>query len=246
MRFLVRLLVLVYLSSAAHAADVTVAAAANFSSALKALTGSFEQRTGHKAVLVFGSTGKIYAQVVNGAPYDVFLAANDEHPAKLEQEGHAVRGSRFTYAQGRLALWSARAGYVDSRGDVLKSGDFTRLAIANPRLAPYGQAAVETLRALGLYDRLSSRLVQGEDVGQTLQLVATGNAPLGFVAFSQIKSLPPERQGSWWVVPSGHHRPVDQQAVLLMRGADNPAARAFLDFLKSPEGRAIVREAGYL
>jgi molybdate transport system substrate-binding protein len=202
---------------------------------------AFEQETGHKAKLVFGATGAFYTQIRSGAPFDVLLAADDETPARLEKEGAAVAGSRFTYATGRLALWSAKPGIVDNEGEILKRGSFDRIAIANPKLAPYGKAAMETMQKLGVSDRLRPRIVQGENISQTYQFVATGNATIGFVAASQIV----DHQGSAWIVPERLHEPIKQDAVLLAKGKDNEAALALMKFLKGDKARAIIRSYGY-
>ncbi len=230
-------------SGGVSAGEIRVAVASNFSGAIRALAARFEANSGDEVTLVFGSTGKHYAQIRNGAPFDAFFAADRKRPELLEEEGMALPGSRFTYAIGKVVLWSPKAGYVDPRGDVLTSGDFSYLAIANPRLAPYGRAAEEILRARGLWDDLNTRMVRGENIGQAFQFVWSGNAALGFVAASQVKS--PERplQGSLWEVPQALYTPVEQQAVLL---TENAVARAFLAFVKSDESRALVREFGYV
>jgi molybdate transport system substrate-binding protein len=186
--------------------------------------------------------GGHYAQIKNGAPFEAFFAADTERPRLLESEGIAVPGSRFLYAVGRVALWSARADHVDTDGKVLDSGDFRHLAIANPELAPYGAAARDVLTARGLWDRLQPRLVTGQDIGQTYSFVQTGNAELGFVAWSQLKQPNGEIAGSYWLVPESLHRPIEQEAVLLR---DVPAARALLEFIKSAEAREIIRSYGY-
>ena len=233
------------LAGSLHAADVQVAVAANFATPMQQIAAEFTKETGHRALLAYGGTGKFYAQIVNGAPFAVFLAADDTTPARLEKEGHAVAGSRFTYATGRLALWSATPGLVDGKGEVLRSGKFARLAIANPKTAPYGTAAVETLTRLDLLAATQGKFVQGENIAQTLQFVATGNAELGFVAVSQIFRDGKLSGGSAWVVPEAMHEPIQQDAVLLVRGRDNPAAGALLDYLKGPRARAIIRSFGY-
>ncbi len=222
-----------------------VAVASNFTAPMQVIAADFERATGHKAQLAYGATGKFYAQIKNGAPFDVLLAADDETPARLEKEGLVVPGSRFTYAIGRLALWSAKPGVVDARGEVLKQGTFKHLAIANPRLAPYGAAAVETLNGLGLLAALQPRFVQGENIAQTFQFVATGNAELGFVALSQIAAGGKPKSGSAWIVPSSLHRPIRQDAVVLGRGKDNPAALALMKYLKQDKARAIISAYGY-
>lgn len=229
-------------ASPARAGETLVAVAANFTATAQEIGTAFTEATGHTATFSFGSTGKLYAQIAHGAPYQVFLAADAVRPEKAEVEGLAVPGSRFTYAVGRLALYSADPSLVDDMGDVLARGDFTRLAIANPVTAPYGAAAMEVLRALGTQDAVADRLVRGDSISQTLQFVTTGNAALGFVALSQVMDRP---DGSRWLVPPTLHSPLRQDAVLLTRGADDPVARAFLDFLKGPEARAIIGRHGY-
>jgi molybdate transport system substrate-binding protein len=238
-------LFLALIAPGVSAADVQVAVAANFTAPMQAIAAGFEQATGHQAKLAFGSTGKFYAQIKNGAPFDVLLAADDETPAKLEKEGMTVAGSRFTYSIGRLALWSAKPGYVDDQGAVLKQGAFKHLALANPKLAPYGAAAVETLNRLGLLAALQPRFVQGENIAQTFQFVSTGNAELGFVALSQVFEGGKLKRGSAWIVPAGLHAPIRQDAVILARGRDNPAARALMKYLKQDQARAIIRAYGY-
>jgi molybdate transport system substrate-binding protein len=229
----------------AQADEVQVAVAANFTAPMQKIAAEFEKDTGHKAVLAFGATGKFYAQISNGAPFEVFLAADDDTPAKLEAEHRTVPGTRFTYATGKLVLWSAQDGYVDGRGQVLKTGNFAHLAIANPRTAPYGAAAVETLTRLNVYDRVQGKLVQGENIAQTHQFVSTGNAPLGFVALSQVYRDGKFTSGSGWIVPANLHSPIRQDAVILARGRANPAARALADYLKSNKARDIIRSYGY-
>lgn len=227
------------------AADVQVAVAANFTAPMKLIAADFEKETGHKAVLSFGATGKFYAQITNGAPFEVFLAADDTTPKKLEQEGAAVSGSRFTYATGKLVLWSAQPGLVDAQGEVLRKGGFSKLAIAAPKLAPYGAAAVETIERLGLSASLTPRLVTGESIGQTFSFVSTGNAELGFVALSQVYEGGKIKSGSAWVVPETLHSAIRQDAVLLTKGKDNPAAQQLMAFLKTEKARAVIRAFGY-
>ena len=230
---------------AAQANDVQVAVAANFTAPMQKIAAAFEHDTGHKAVLAFGATGKFYAQIVNGAPFEVLLAADDETPAKLEAEHRTVPGTRFTYATGKLVLWSAQDGYVDGQGQVLKTGDFAHLAIANPKTAPYGAAAVETLHKLHVYERVQGRLVQGENIAQAYQFVGTGNAALGFVALSQVWRDGTFTSGSGWIVPENLHAPIRQDAVILAKGAANPAAKALEDYLKSDKAKDIIRSYGY-
>lgn len=243
--FLLALLALLAWSAAARAGEVSVAVAANFSAPMQKIAQAFERETGHKAVLSFGATGNFYAQIRHGAPFQVLLAADDETPLKLEREGLAVAGSRFSYAIGRLVLWSKQPGLVDGQGAVLRSGRFERIALANPRLAPYGAAAQETLTRLGLLAELRPRMVQGENIAQVYQFVASENAQLGFVALSQVMAQGRVEQGSAWIVPADLHAPIRQDAVLLAPGRDQPAALALLAFLKGEQARAVIRSFGY-
>ncbi len=229
----------------ARAEDVSVAVAANFTAPMKIIATDFEQATGHKARIAFGATGKFYAQIKNGAPFEVFLAADDETPAKLEKEGLAVAGSRFTYAIGRLVLWSAKPGFVDAKGEVLKNGEFAHIALANPKLAPYGAAAVEALTALKLLDAVQPRFVQGENIAQTHQFVISGNAELGFVALSQVMKDGRIAAGSAWIVPAELHAPIRQDAAMLDKGKGKPAAEALLKYLRDDKAKAIIRGFGY-
>lgn len=239
----VAIMILLLPATAATAEEIRVAVAANFADAMKALVTRFEAISGHTVVPVFGSTGKHYAQIVNGASFAAFLAADAERPQRLESEGRAVRGTRFTYAVGRLVLWSRTDDVVDPAGTVLANGTFRHLAMASPELAPYGAAAEETLRSMGLWKRLEPRLVRGENIGQTFQFVRSGNAEIGFVALSQLKSPKENLEiGSKWVAPETLHSPIYQQAVLLK---DTVAARAFLAFVRSDEARSTIRHFGY-
>ena len=232
-------------AAAAHAGEASVAVAANFSAPMQKIAAAFERDTGHKALLSFGSTGRFHAQVKSGAPFQVLLAADAATPARLEQEGLAVPGSRFTYATGRLVLWSATPGVVDDKGEVLRRPGAARIAIADPKLAPYGAAAVEAMRKLGVFTALQSRLVQGDSIAQAWQFVSTGNAPLGFVALSQVMVDGRIDKGSAWVVPENLHAPIRQDAVLLAAGKDSPAAAALLAYLRGDTARAIIRAHGY-
>lgn len=232
-------------AGAASAEDVQVAVAANFTAPMQAIAAAFERDTGHKARLAFGSSGKFYAQIKNGAPFQVLLSADGEIPARLEQEGMAVAGTRFTYAIGRLALWSAQAGRVDARGDVLKKGGYAHLAIANPKLAPYGAAAIEVLKNRGLLEAVQPKFVQGENIAQTWQFAASGNAELGFVALSQITRDGKLTRGSAWIVPANLHAPIRQDAVILARGKGNAAAGALMAYLKGEKAKAVIRTYGY-
>lgn len=233
------------LTSSAWADTVQVAVASNFAGTMEQIAASFAKDTGHKAEIASGATGKIYAQIKNGAPFEVFLAADEVTPVKLEEEGLAEPGSHFTYAIGRLVLWSSRPGYVDGDGKVLRKGDFAHLALANPKTAPYGAAAVEVMKNMKLLGKLEPKFVQGENIAQTHQFVATGNAELGFVALSQVFKDGKVTGGSAWVVPEKLHQPLRQDAVLLKTGAHNPAAKALLSYLKSPAAIAIMRTLGY-
>jgi len=232
-------------AGAASAEDVQVAVAANFTAPMKAIAAAFEKDTGHKARLAFGSSGKFYAQIRNGAPFQVLLSADDETPARLEREGMAVPGTRFTYAVGRLALWSAQAGAVDGRGEVLRKGGYKHVAIANPKLAPYGAAAVEVMQRLGVVEAVRPKLVQGENIAQTHQFVASGNAELGFVALSQITRDGKLTGGSAWIVPGDLHTPIRQDAVILAAGKGNAAASALMAYLGSEKAKAVIRAYGY-
>ena len=235
---------------AAQAGEVTVAVAANFTAPMQKIAKAFEQDTGHKAQLAFGATGKFYAQIKNGAPFAVLLAADDETPARLEKEGFAVAGARFTYATGRLALWSKQPNMVDDKGEVLRSQSFEKLgihkiAMADPKLAPYGVAAMEVIKTLGVQANVMPKLVQGDSIGQTYQFVSTENAQLGFVALSQISVDGRITQGSAWVVPQSMHTPLKQDAVLLNAGKDNAAAHALLKYLQGDTAKTIIRTYGY-
>jgi len=242
---LAAILATLFLAPALRAETVQVAVAANFTAPMKQVADAFEKDTGHKVQLSSGATGKFYAQIKSGAPFDVFLSADAETPARLDAEGATVTGSRFTYATGRLVLWSPRAGVVDARGDVLRANTFRHLAIAAPRLAPYGAAAVQALGRLGLLAAIEPKFVQGESIGQTFGFVSSGNAELGFVALSQVYENGQIKSGSGWVVPTDLHSPLRQDAVLLARGKDNPAAVALMRYLQTDRVRAMIRAYGY-
>ena len=229
----------------ARADVVQVAVAANFTAPARALAEVFARTTGHEAKLSFGATGAFYTQIKNGAPFDVLLAADNERPARLEKEGDTVPGSRFTYATGQLVLWSAKPGLVDDEGAVLKHGQFGKIAIANPKNAPYGAAAVEAMNKLGLAAALQPKLVTGESIGQTYNFIATGNAELGFVALGQVLDGGKLKSGSMWVVPAQYHAPIIQDAVILNRAASNPAAKAWMELLKTPQSKELIRSYGY-
>ncbi|MFM2347663.1 MAG: molybdate transporter substrate-binding protein [Pseudomonadota bacterium] len=230
----------------ARAAEATVAVAANFTGPMTRIAPAFEQASGHRVVLAHGAVGKFYTQIRNGAPFDVLVSSDDETPARLEQEGLAQPQTRYTYAIGRLVLWSTRPGVVDEQGEVLRRGDFARLAIAHPKVAPYGAAAVEVMARLGVQATLAPKIVRGDSITQAWQFVATGNAELGFVALSQVwKDGQFVAGGSQWLVPATLHAPLRQDVVLLSRGQGNPAAEAFVAYLKSDAARRIIRAYGY-
>jgi molybdate transport system substrate-binding protein len=233
------------LAGVADAAEVPVAVAANFAAPMRQIAREFEKDSGHKAVLAIGATGAFYAQIRNGGPFMLLLAADEATPARLEKEGLAVPGSRFTYATGRLVLWSPQPGLVDDKGQVLARGDFDRIALANPRLAPYGAAAVEALAQLKLLERLRPRFVQGENIGQAYQFVATGNVPLGLVALSQVMEEGRMAAGSAWLVPAALHAPLHQDAVVLAPGKDSAAAAALTAYLRTDKIRTLIARYGY-
>lgn len=230
---------------AAGAATVSVAVAANFTAPMQKIAAAFEADTGHQAVLSFGASGKFYAQITHGAPFHVLLSADEATPARLEREGKAVADTRFTYATGALVLWSAQAGLVDDQGAVLRSGSFRHIALANPKVAPYGAAAVQVMEKMGLATTLQPRWVLGENIAQTFQFVASGNAQLGFVALSQVMADGRIAQGSAWRVPASLHAPIRQDAALLLPGRDNAAAVALLQYLRGDKARSIMRAHGY-
>ena len=222
--------------------ELRVAVASNFRHAMDALAEHFETQTGHEITVIIGSSGKHYAQIVNGAPFDAFFSADVERPLRLDREQRIVPGSRFAFAIGRLVLWSPKERFVDPAGKVLLAGDFDHLAIANPRLAPYGEAAREVLESLGLWERLSGKLVRGENIGQAFQFVASGNADLGFVSRAQLQTPGRAFGGSGWEPPRSLYGPIEQQAVLLR---DTAAGHAFVTFVQTEEARALIRAYGY-
>lgn len=229
------------ISAQAMAAETKIAVAANFTDAVKEIVAAFQAKTGHEAVLSFGSSGALYTQITQEAPFEIMLSADAERPKKIIEEGLGVADSRFTYAVGKLALWSKNADLVKGE-ETLKSGAFTKIAIANPVGAPYGAAAIETLKALKLDETLKPKIVQGNNIAQTFQFVDTGNAELGFIALSQVAG---KSEGSRWMVPQALYTPIRQDAVLLKKGASNEAAKTFLAFLKGPEARTIIEKYGY-
>jgi molybdate transport system substrate-binding protein len=229
-------------STSVPAAETNVAVAANFTEAAKEIAAAFKAKTGHEAVLSFGASGQFYTQITQGAPFQVFLSADDARPKKLTDDGLAVAGSRFTYAIGKLVLWSKTPGLVKGE-ETLKAASFAKLSICNPTAAPYGAAAVETMKALNIYDSLQPKLVEGATITQAFQFVETGNAELGFVALSQLTG---PQTGSRWLVPQELYSPIRQDAVLLKSGATNEAATSFIAFLRGAEARAIIEKYGYV
>ena len=239
-------LALVALACSAHADEIQVAVAANFSAAAQKIAAQFEHDTGHVVKLSFGATGKFYAQIEAGAPFDVLLAADQVTPGKLVTEGKAVPTTLHTYAIGKLVLWSVDAGLVDARGEILKSDKWKHLSVADAKLAPYGQAAKETLAALKLTDAVQARVVTAENIGQAYQFVQTGNAELGFVALGQVQppdgSKPP---GSLWLVPDHLYTPIKQDAVVIAATTSSKAATEFVDYLASDKARVVIKAYGY-
>lgn len=230
-------------SAPLRAAEVPVAVAANFTEPAKEIAAAFKRATGNTVVLSFGASGQFYAQITHGAPFQVFLSADTDRPLKAEQDGVGVPGSRFVYATGRLELYSITPGLVDDQGAVLRQpARFAKIAIADPGAAPYGSAAIQTMTRLGVYKDLKPKIVQGASINQAYQFTSTGSAQLGFVALSQVILQP---GGSRWEVPENLHKPIEQSAILLFAGDKNPAAKAFLAFLKGPEAKAIIRRYGY-
>jgi molybdate transport system substrate-binding protein len=225
--------------------EIPVAVAANFTAPMQQIALEFHKDTGHTAQLSFGSTGKFYAQITSGAPFQVLLAADSETPTRLVSEGNAVATSQFTYATGRLVLWSPKPGVVDQKGSVLTNPGITHIAYCNPKLAPYGAAAVEAMKSLGVFDKAQPKLVQGESIAQAFQFVASGNAEIGFIALSQVFKDGKLSEGSSWVVPSNLYSPIRQDAVILAKGRDRPAAKALIEYLKSDKSKAIIRSFGY-
>lgn len=239
------LLFLLSVSQSSFSATTLVAVAANFNKPMSEIVAVFEKATGHSANLSFGSTGKFVSQMENGAPFEILLAADEKSPEKLIQDGFAVSGSQFIYALGKLALWSATPGYVDNQGKILNSGGFKHLALADPKLAPYGVAAIDVLNTLKLQDKLQPLIVQGESIAQAYQFISSGNAELGFVALSQVFDNGKITSGSAWIIPAELHAPIKQTAVLLNKGTENPAAIALLAYLKSATALEIIQKYGY-
>ncbi len=229
----------------ACADEVVVAVAANFTAPMQQIAAAFEKDTGHKAQLLFGATGKFYAQISNGAPFEVLLAADSATPTRLVSEGKAEGASQMTYAIGKLVLWSARPGLVDEHGAVLRNASVTHVAYCDPALAPYGAAAVQSMKALGVFDALQPKLVQGENITQAYQFVASGNAEIGFVALSQVFKDGKISAGSAWIVPSSLYQPIRQDAVILDKGRGKVAAEALMTYLRSEKAKSVIRAFGY-
>ncbi len=229
-----------------RAEEALVAVAANFSAPMQQIAASFQKDTGHQLKMSFGATGGIYAQIKNGGPFDVFLSADQITPQKLEAEGLGVAATRFNYAIGQLVLWSKQDGLVDDKGQVLSGKNIQRIALANPKLAPYGVAAWETMTALGLLEELKPKMVQGDNIAQTYQFVSTQNAQVGFVALSQVFSNGQLTSGSAWIVPPHLYKPIRQDVILLKNGKDNSAAKALLMYLKGEKAKAVMKSYGYL
>lgn len=238
-------LALAWTTTLAHSAEVQVAVAANFTGPMEKIAPAFEQATGHKAVVAYGTVGKFYAQITNGAPFEVLISSDDETPNRLVKDKIALAESQITYAIGSLVLYSTKEGLVDDKGAILKKGSFDRLAIANPKVAVYGAAAVQVMNGQGIYAALEPKIVLGENITQAYQFVATGNADLGFVALSQIYKDGAYAKGSYWLVPKDLYPPLKQDAILLKRGAQNEAAKALLAYLHSEPAKETIRSFGY-
>lgn len=239
-------LVWLTLSGNVFGEDLAVAVASNFLNPFRSLANEFKKSAPHTALIISGSTGSLFAQIINGAPYHVFLAADSLRPKILEEKGLAVQGSRFVYARGRLTLWSADPDRIGKNGiDILRRRNFRHLAIANPKTAPYGRASIKVLEKFNLLDALSPLLVRGGNIGQTFQFVSTGNAELGFVSLSQVLDPKLKNKGSRWDIPKEYHGPLEQSVVLLKKGQNNKAAKALMNFLKSAKAKTLIRQYGY-
>lgn len=239
------ILLLSLVSTPLCAAEISAAVAANFAAPMERIAALFHKESGHSVKVSLAASGKLYTQIKGGAPFDVFLSADEEIPKRLLQEGLAVSGSRFIYATGRLVLWSVQPGLVDDKGAVLNAGKFEKLAYANPVVSPYGVAAKETLTKLTMWNAMQKKLKKGEDVTQAYQLAATENADLAFIALSQVMRDGKMTAGSWWLVPPELHNPIRQSAVLLSGSKEQAAAKALLAFLKSDKAKVVMRGFGY-
>ena len=236
---------LVLFTALANAETTLVAVASNFTKPMTEIAAEFEKATGHTAKLSFSSSGKFVSQIENGAPFEVFLSADESSPLRLEKDGFAVSGSTRTYAIGKLVLWSSIPGYIDDQGAILTNGKFEHIALADPKLAPYGAAAVDYLNQKKLLEKLQPFMVMGENISQTHQLISSGNVELRFIALSQVSEKGKITSGSGWIVPQNFYAPMKQDAVLLKTGDENPAAKALLDYLKSASALAIIKKYGY-
>ncbi len=228
--------------SSLQSEELKIAVASNFSNTIKKIVQSYKNVSKDKIVLIFGSTGKIYAQIKNGAPFDAFFSADAKTPKLLENEKLTVDKGRFTYAMGKIILWSPLQNFIDPKGAVLKSGQFKYLAIANAKLAPYGRAAKQSLKAMGLFDTLKEKIIRGENISQTFQFIKSRNVELGIISLSQLNSLRKDSRGSWWPIPKKLYSPIVQQVALLKKG---PGLSRFIDFVLSKKGRAIIKQDGY-
>jgi molybdate transport system substrate-binding protein len=241
----IMLLSFLTLNSSTYAEEIHAAVASNFTAPMKDIVKQYEEESGNKVILSFGSSGKFFAQIQNGAPFQIFLSADESKPDALEKAGLIVTGTRFTYAIGALALWSVKPDFIDNNDARLKSGDFNKLALANPKLAPYGFAATEVLEGLGLTESTKSKWVMGENISQTYQFASTGNTDLGFVALSQIMSEGRITKGSSWIIPTDQYSPIRQDAVLLKSAENSTAAKELLNYLRSDKARSIIHSYGY-
>jgi molybdate transport system substrate-binding protein len=228
-----------------QAGEVVVAVASNFIKPMQRITGDFKEQTGHEVKISFGSSGKLLAQITHGAPFDVFLSADSHKAERLIKNGFAVSGSSFIYAQGRLVLWSASNGFIDDSPKILQTDNFKYIALADAKLAPYGKAANEVMQKLEVEKKLKNKFVKGENISQTYQFVQTGNAQLGFVALSQVNGKEGKPQGSKWIIPAGLHEPINQSAVILQRGKNNPAAIELIAYLQKKTTQALIKSFGY-
>jgi molybdate transport system substrate-binding protein len=238
-------LTLLLFGQASWSATVLVAVAANFSKPMTEIVSQFEKATGHSVKLSFGSSGKFVSQLENGGPFEVLLSADEKGPEKLEQAGLTVPNTRFVYALGKLVLWSSKPNFVDDKGKILMTSNFKHLALADPKVAPYGAAAIDVLKKMKLLEKLQPLFVQGENIAQTYQFISTANAELGFLALSQVIENGKIVGGSSWIIPDNLHAPIRQGAVLMKIGAENPAAHALIDYLKSIPALAIIKKYGY-
>jgi len=232
-------------SSSLFAGQVNVAVAGNFFKPIKVLASAFELKSGHQVILSTASTGKLYAQINNGAPFELFFAADQRRPSTLVRDNLAVANSQFTYAKGQLVLWSKDINAVDSQGNILHSLGLARLAIANPKAAPYGEQAINALQKMGIYQQIATKLVEGQNIGQTYQYISSGSVLMGIVALSQVMVDGHINAGSYWVIPRDFYQPIQQDAVLLEKGKNNPVAHAFVNYLKSADALKIIRSFGY-